>query len=314
VPAIFRTRKLARMPTARKDIYDPHTAGSFHCVARCVRRSWLCGVDAYTKLSFEHRKHWIVERIKFVADIFACGVLSYAVMSNHFHLVVSMLPSAAHDWDADEVARRWLMLYPSAKEANHRLRLAAIAGNPDLIKVLRARLCNLSWLMKSISEPIARRANAEDEVKGRFWEGRFKCQALLDDKSILAAMNYVDLNPVRAKTADDLEASDHSSIQARFKAIRKDPKLASAPLQPLMGVRCHNLPEIRQGDYLALVDFTGRQLAPGKRGKIDAKEPTALKHLGLTKFSWNAKVKGVGKKVQTPNPPQTSPSPISDSS
>jgi hypothetical protein len=48
--------------------------------------------------------------------------------------------------------------------------------------------------MKSLSEYIARRANSEDKIGGKFWEGRFKCQALLNEKAILAAMIYVDLN------------------------------------------------------------------------------------------------------------------------
>ena len=46
--------------------------------------------------------------------------------------------------------------------------------------------------MKSPSEPIARKINAEDKVTGRFWEGRFGCQALLSEKPILAGMAYVD--------------------------------------------------------------------------------------------------------------------------
>jgi len=121
--------------------------------------------------SFEHRKPWIERKIAELAEVFACSVLSYAVMSNHFHLVVWMLPLKANAWSAHQVAERWCRLFPRKKPAEHQAKIEAIAANTASVAIYRQRLHDLSWLMKMISESIARRANAEDKTSGRFWQG-----------------------------------------------------------------------------------------------------------------------------------------------
>jgi hypothetical protein len=70
----------------------------------------------------------------------------------------------------------------------------------DSITQYRQRLIDISWFMRSLSEPIARMANKEDKCTGRFWEGRFKSQALLDEAAVLACMAYVDYSLFNRKS------------------------------------------------------------------------------------------------------------------
>lgn len=161
------------------------------------------------KQSYEHRRQCMVDRIRFLTSIFAIDVAAYTVMSNHYHLVVYVDESEAMAWSDKEVCKRWQKLYH-----NHLLveRLqkgqsscqAEIDKANEIINKWRIRLADLSWLMRNLNEYIARKANQEDNCKGRFWEGRFKSQALLDEKAVLACMAYVDLNPIRAKMADSV--------------------------------------------------------------------------------------------------------------
>jgi hypothetical protein len=282
------------MTQARRQLVNPNHAGTYHCVNRCVRRSWLCGLDDYTNQSFEHRKPWVEARILELGDIFACGIYAWAVMSNHLHLVVHMSPVTARDWSALEVATRWVKLYPAQTTELCEQKIQAIIENAGLVAEYRSRLANLSWLMKSLSEHIARKANAEDNITGRFWEGRFKCQALLSQKAVLAAMTYVDLNPVRAKVAKGISSSRYTSVKQRNRQIQKHAELAKQPLLPLIGTKSFNMPAITEADYIELVDFTGRQWHGGKKGIIEAGEPKALTKLGLDKTHWTMRVKGIG--------------------
>ncbi|AHF04667.1 hypothetical protein MARPU_13070 [Marichromatium purpuratum 984] len=200
----------------------------YHVVTRCVRRAYLCGFDRLTGRSFEHRRGWVELRLRQLAGVFAIDVAAYAVMSNHVHLVVRVDADRAAGWSDDEVLRRWRCLFrgpvvverflsPATRAGMTEAELDGVAG---LVAIYRARLADLSWFMRVLNESIARAANREDGVRGRFWEGRFRSQAILDETALLAVMAYVDLNPIRAGIAEAPEESAHTGIAARIAALR----------------------------------------------------------------------------------------------
>jgi hypothetical protein len=157
-------------------------------------------------------------------------------MSNHLHIVLRTLPERVEAWDAAEVARRWLWLFPGTDgkpgQPPAECAINDFCRDEEKLAICRARLADLSWFMRCLNEPIARRANREDECTGRFWEGRFKCQKLDDEGAALACMTYVDLNPVRAGIATTPEQSDFTSVQDRAVARQARRQLARAPENP----------------------------------------------------------------------------------
>lgn len=281
------------MTYARSILAPIGSPGTYHCVSRCVRRAWLCGEDRESGRSYEHRRQWVEDRIGELAGNFAVAVWGYAVMSNHLHVVVQVIPQAAAAWSADEVAARWCRLYPR-RDVDASKRAEVLAGNEQRIRELRGRLCDLSWFMRCLAETIARRANREDGCKGHFWEARFKCQTLLDDTAVRSAMAYVDLNPVRARICDSLADSAHTSARARLDSIEKDRDQVDQPLAPVSGVRGFGVLPLKQRDYLELVDHTGRRIHPGKRGAIFGPPPAALTRIGYTADQWQRQVLAVG--------------------
>jgi hypothetical protein len=227
------------MAMPRSRYVDDNEEGVFHCVTRCVRRAFLSGYDSYSKKDYSHRKSLILNRMRFLTTIFAIEVLAYCIMDNHYHDILRTLPGRAALWSNIEVARRWLTLFPNYHLLNKLQlssldeRIQALAQRPEIIEILRKRLSNLSWFMAQLNEFIARVANNEDNVKGRFWESRFKAKALLDDAAILTGMVYVDLNPIRAGMATTPEDCDFTSIQERIRDWNKDNMNNTAPADTL---------------------------------------------------------------------------------
>lgn len=314
------------MTQSRENLVSLDATSYYHCYVRCVRRAFLCGEDFSTGQNYDHRKQWIASRIRFLSYVFSIDVCAYAVMSNHYHVVLHVDRERALKWSKEEVCERWMQLYKGHLLVDRWLKnpqtldRATMEVVEEIIESWRERLYDISWFMRGINECIARMANAEENCKGRFWEGRFKSQALLDEAALLSCMAYVDLNPVRADMQSTLAESDFTSIQQRLSdysnstakqktvnsvseqrvqervaaqlELKSDlglDKLPEAPLMPLGGsahTSVHFALPFTQEDYFALVDETGRLIREGKRGFIPESAPPILAEFGINSEHW----------------------------
>lgn len=264
------------MTYPRAHLVDQKNGGYFHCTSRCVRQSWLCGADKVSGRSYEHRRKWIGKRIEFLASLFAVDIYAFAIMSNHYHIVLRLDPKRTENWSDSEVVERWLKRHGQYKRDKATLeRMQLVLAQPEKIREIRNRLGSLSWFMRHINEPLARQANKEDECSGRFWEGRFKSIALLDQTALLACMVYVDLNPARANSSLRLP-SHHTSARARS---RKETS-ALAPLE-LLGTNT--------SEYLELLRWTRAKKVSGR--KPLASKPSLLRKVRQSEADWRSWVK-----------------------
>jgi len=292
------------MTTARKQLVSVDATPYYHCVSRCVRRSFLCGEDPVTHKSYEHRRDWIEHKIYALSQVFCVDICAYAVMSNHYHLVLHINKEEALKLNKIAVVERWQQLHklPSLVQNWLAGKLSSDAENlaaSAIIESWRKRLWSLSWFMKELNFDIACRANQEDNCKGHFWESRFKSQALLDEQALIAAMTYVDLNPLRAGTADTPESSEYTSIKARIEALSKGNETAPY-LYPFIGNPSNKMLKgipFRLIDYIELVDWTARQYQENKF-VLDSSLPPILQRLNISQVKW---LKACTKLEQYPN-------------
>jgi hypothetical protein len=216
-------------------------------------------------------------------------------MSNHTHLVLHINEPLARNLSTEEVICRWHKLHNGTlltQQYKHRLHdkqwVATYMDTVEqTVKIWRQRLADISWFMRTLNEYIARKANKEDNCTGRFWEGRFKSQALLGKAALVSCMAYVDLNPIRANMAKTPETSYHTSIQYRINAAKagKTPKYLLSFADDGNASNTQQLP-LTLVDYIELVDTTGRKKIIHKRGVIDNTLPTILSRLKINATQW----------------------------
>lgn len=230
---------------ARKQITaDEFTSAAYLLTNRCVRQSYFLGKDEESGFDFSHRKQWLVDRLEHIVENgFCMEVHAFSVMCNHFHLVVTTRPDVVNSLSDEQVVRRWWSLFPS-KPKNRQtiddaqeIYVKKHLNDSGWIRLRRRRLCSISWLMRCLSEPIARRANLEDKKKGRFWQGRFDSRILLDETSLTRACAYVDLNPYMAGLSRCVVA-EITKTSLALRAKREFASVSTKGMEPVFYANC----------------------------------------------------------------------------
>lgn len=313
---------------ARAEVFDPNEVAVLHVMARVTRRCFLLGFDSVSGKNFDHRKIWIEDQLRLLAANFGIDLLAFAIMSNHFHLILRSRPDVVATWDDSEVARRWLTLCPirrkedgSAEEPNE-FELNSIRNDPDKLKEIRTRLSHVSWWMRLLCQNIGTRANREDEEVGKFFQGRYKAVRILDEATLLACAAYVDLNPIRAAIAETLEESDYTSVQRRIQAMTSNETMNAStvdrsnttdsfmapltideqndpigPCASTAGTRCSKkgFLTICLPDYLELLDATARIVRADKSGSTPPDIAPIFERLNLDVGYWKLLAKDFGR-------------------
>ena len=296
------------MTISRSRLVDASVSRWYHCVSRCVRKAHLIGNEAAPG-----RKDWIENRLRELDAIFAVSVGGFSLMDNHLHLLLRIDPDTAKGWSDTELAERWFKLFPPRGADRKPLKvaaeiMAARLANPVWIAETRVRLSSLGWFMKCLKEPLARLANKQDGCTGAFFEGRFKSIAILDEESLLTVCAYIDLNPVAAGIAPTPEESLHTSVKARVDHVKdtgRTKDLQAAELGSVAAQRVSGgledelwlvpIEDRRErgafregmrsgftlGQYLMLVEYTGRMLREGKAA-ISSEVADIFGRLGCT--------------------------------
>jgi hypothetical protein len=137
----------------------------------------LAGRDSFdksTQQDFEHRRQWVIDRLTEIDAVFCIDICAYAVVSNHYHLVLYINKKEIDGLTDLEVIERWRKLYNGPEIIQRYLRGGVLSPSHHLLikqtlEQWRERLTDISWYMRCLDEFIARKANFEDKCKGRFY-------------------------------------------------------------------------------------------------------------------------------------------------
>ena len=210
--------------------------GTYHCFSRCVRRAFLAGVDLLSGEDYSYRKEWVRERLELLAGVFTVEVLDHAVMENHIHTILRNRPDLAKKLRKREVVERWLRLSRKSLKLNPPPKaeeVEEVLEDKRRVRELRRRLSDISWFMIMLKEPIALKANLEDDMSGHFWA----------EREAEAASRAADHTPPYASTSpanrpDPLESDSGRRTSCTTTAPRRSATARSRTAPPKSAPTC----------------------------------------------------------------------------
>lgn len=215
----------------RSLVIDPREVGIYHCFTKVTQDLFLFGKDSRSGADFRYRKTWLRAELQHLASCMAVEVLDYALLDNHFHLLLRNRPDVVEKWSDEECVVRLDCLFPETRDAEGKRveptpwQIRLWAKDASRVKKARHRLSNISWFLRVAKQRIARRANQEQGTTGHFWGGRFKAKRIRDEAALLACSMYINLNLIRAGIARELQDSEYTSVYDRIHSLSQEQDL-----------------------------------------------------------------------------------------
>lgn len=188
------------MPRVSRMVVQNQTA-VYHVMSRTA-------LDGFPLEAFE--KDFLLELIKRMAGLFFTEVYGFALMGNHFHLLVKMIPE---DRFSDEEVNARLVNFYGEKKA---------PVNDGQLPFLREKLASLSEFVREIKVNFTRFYNKRHGRRGYFWGDRFKSVIVERGETLINCLAYIDLNPVRAGIVERPEDYRWNSLGYHIQTKNKD--------------------------------------------------------------------------------------------
>lgn len=230
----------------RSETMNPEVSGVYHCFNQFAQQSFLAGIDPVTGHDYSFRRTWLQRELAGLAGEFAIDILLYALMANHYHLLLRNRPDLVAEWDDFEVLMRWERIVNRVWRPDDSGQIPGLDWTPNWnqmqralhdeahLKTLRLRLSDPSWMIRLWCQSFSRYANKQTGHRGACYQGRFDSVPLVDDAALLACAMYIDLNPIRAGAASMPESAEFSSAHDRIlgRAARSHRATASGLILP----------------------------------------------------------------------------------
>lgn len=303
------------MRKKRTVVANPNFPATFHITNRCIRQNYLMDDGKPVKGNARKRRQVVINRAKALAAAFAIDILRISIMTNHVHLQIRNRPDLVKLMSDEEVARRYLKIYPGYCQATVDATnkeptppteddIQKLAQDKKRLREIRSILSSVSRFMQAFNFYISRYFNLVDGTTGAFWESRYKLKLLLDDLAILLCAFYIDLNPIRANVALTLEKSEYTSAYYQICAASllanaddiPPETLPNAFLCPVtispneadkmtssVSTRASNFgfTEMTSEEYLIVLDLMGRIISKKHVGSIPTDLPPIFIRLNL---------------------------------
>lgn len=188
------------MRVRRRVLIDQGRGQFFHVTSRVVDRRFVFG---------DGEKQAFLGMIRQYEAFCGVQILSYCLMSNHFHLLVH-IPRKPDLIPEDEVLRRMKCLYSKERMAIFEDYLSGLTGESadrerkDFFDQFRLRMYDLSHFVRELKLRFSKYFNQRNDRKGTLWEERFKCSLIEGQaNALMNTAAYIELNSVRAGIVGD---------------------------------------------------------------------------------------------------------------